>query len=187
MSALYVLDRRQDRTRKAIRNAFIELIFEKDFQSVSMAAVADRANIGRSTLYEHFRTKNDLLRDNLTTPMSALASIVGSRDVPAHLCGWLRHFREKQALGRVLFFLPTRDTVLSVLTGLIERRLAEVAAQPSCLPLNLVAAQIAAAQFAMLTPWILGQVALPVTALATALHRSTKALTDTITGHPGNS
>ncbi len=178
MSVEETLDRRQDRTRKAIRTAFIQLMFEKDYPSVSVASVAERANVGRSTLYEHFRTKNDLLRDSLHVPMSALASVIGSRDVPAHLSWWLQHFRERQALGRVLFYLPARDIMLSVLAGLIERRLAEAAEvmELPSIPPGLLAAQIAAAQFALLTPWILGQVAVSRANLAETIHRSSNAL-----------
>lgn len=175
MSADTLPDRRQDRTRTAIRQAFLALMFDTNYADITVAAVAARANVGRSTLYEHFRTKTDLLRDALIMPMSALAAVVAAPDVPPMLIGWLQHFRERQALGRVLFYLPARDVMLSVLADLIEARL-ETTATPTVLPRKLLAAQIAAAQFAVLTPWILGQVAVPYDAMARGLYRSSNAL-----------
>ena len=174
MSATNTLDRRQARTRQAIRTAFAELLFEKNYPAVTMAGVAARANIGRSTLYEHFRTRTDLLSDSMERPMWALASVIGSRDVPAHLGWWLQHLREKQALARVLFYAPARDVLLTVLTQQVESRLVQLAedARVPVVPMNLLATQIAAAEFALVVPWILGRVPLSHTAMADALHRS---------------
>ncbi|MDV6329894.1 TetR family transcriptional regulator [Asticcacaulis sp. 201] len=178
MSAEEPLDRRQGKTRQAIRKAFIELVFERNYPAVTVAAVAARANVGRSTLYEHFRTKSDLLSDSLAEPMAALASVIGARDVPSHLGMWLRHFRDRQALARMLFHLPARDVMLAVLTRHIEGRLVRLAetSGPVALPLGLLAAQVAAAQLALLTPWILGQVAMSQTVMAEALHRTSRGL-----------
>lgn len=174
------LDRRQIKTREAIRSAFVELLFEKDFRAVTMAGVAARANVGRSTLYEHFRTKTDLLSDSMARPMGALASAISARDVPAHLAWWLQHLREKQALARVLFYAPAHDVLLAVLTGQVEGRLAQIVEDDHSpvVPLNLLAAQIAAAQFALVVPWVLGRVALRATTMAEALHRSGNGLAE---------
>jgi AcrR family transcriptional regulator len=187
MSAAAKLDRRQNKTREAIRSAFVELLFEKDFRTLTMAGVAARANTGRSTLYEHFRTKADLLSDSMARPMGALASAIGARDVPAHLAWWLQHLREKQALARVLFYAPAHDVLLAVLSGQVEIRLAQIVedGRIPVVPQNLLAAQIAAAQFALVIPWILGRVALPATAMADALHRSGNGLAEAMLTGPG--
>ncbi|EGF90433.1 bacterial regulatory protein, tetR family protein [Asticcacaulis biprosthecium C19] len=182
MSTNDSLDRRQEKTRQAIRRAFIELLFELNYNDVTVAAVAQRANVGRSTLYEHFRTKSDMLRDSLTMPMSALAAVIGSRDVPAQLGWWLQHFKERQALGRVLFYLPARDIMLDVLAELIEARLEKLSDTPPPIPLRLLASQIAAAQFAVLTPWILGQVSVSQTVLADVIHRTSQGLVAAVLG-----
>jgi AcrR family transcriptional regulator len=173
-----VHDRRQARTRQAVRTAFAELLFEKNYPAVTMAGVAARANIGRSTLYEHFRTKTDLLSDSMERPMWALASVIGSRDVPAHLGWWLQHLREKQALARVLFYAPARDVLQTVLAQQVESRLVQLAedARVPVVPTNLLATQIAAAQFAIVIPWILGRVPLSHAIVAEALHRSGNGL-----------
>lgn len=55
------MDRRQRKTRKAIYEAFEALMSEEHYRSVTVAQVIDRADVGRSTFYAHFETKDDLL------------------------------------------------------------------------------------------------------------------------------
>jgi AcrR family transcriptional regulator len=57
------MDRRQKKTKKAIYDAFTELIQEKDYSEITIQDIIDRADIGRSTFYSHFRTKDELLED----------------------------------------------------------------------------------------------------------------------------
>ena len=170
------LNRQQGRTRALIRQAFLELLFERDFPAVTMAAVAGRANVGRSTLYEHFPTRDDLFRDCARWPMSGLAELVGAPALPTAFADLLRHFRENRALGRALIHLPAYGIMQKVLAELIEPRLSGT----TRLPASLLAAQIAAAQFALLMPWVLGQAAVAPTDLAEALHRSSNAIANAL-------
>lgn len=54
------LDRRVQRTRKILQDALIELILEKGFDKVTVQDVIERANVGRSTFYSHFKDTEDL-------------------------------------------------------------------------------------------------------------------------------
>lgn len=57
-----IADRRVQRTKKSLRNAFIELVLEKHYDAISVQNIIDRADVGRSTFYLHFRDKEDLFR-----------------------------------------------------------------------------------------------------------------------------
>ena len=56
------MDRRIAKTRKAIFSAFDALIVKADYAKISVQNIIDEADIGRSTFYEHFETKDEVLR-----------------------------------------------------------------------------------------------------------------------------
>ena len=53
-------DRRTARTRKAIIDAFIALLTEKELNKVTVQEIADRADINRATFYKHYLDVYDL-------------------------------------------------------------------------------------------------------------------------------
>lgn len=55
------VDRRIARTQTAIKNALLELMSEKNFDSITIQDIADRADVNRATVYLHYLDKFDLL------------------------------------------------------------------------------------------------------------------------------
>lgn len=55
------MDRRQKKTRNAIFSAFEQLMAKEHYRQVTVAQIIEQADIGRSTFYAHFETKDDLL------------------------------------------------------------------------------------------------------------------------------
>jgi AcrR family transcriptional regulator len=60
-SGAVALDRRVRRTRKLLHDAFITLAIEKGYEKTTIQDILDRADVGRSTFYAHYRDKAALL------------------------------------------------------------------------------------------------------------------------------
>lgn len=55
------IDPRVKRTRKLLRDALMQLIPEKGYNTITIQDITDRATLNRATFYLHYRDKDDLL------------------------------------------------------------------------------------------------------------------------------
>lgn len=53
-------DRRVQRSRTLLQQALIDLIQERSYADITIQDIVDRANVGRTTFYLHFTSKDDL-------------------------------------------------------------------------------------------------------------------------------
>lgn len=65
-------DRRVLRTREALRIALMRLMVEVGWDSIEVQTLCTRANVGRSTFYQHFLNKEELLVSSLGDLQAAL-------------------------------------------------------------------------------------------------------------------
>ncbi len=66
------IDPRVKRTRKLLQQAFSELMAEKDFRSINVNDVTERAEVNRATFYLHFEDKYALLGYTLRESFSEM-------------------------------------------------------------------------------------------------------------------
>lgn len=168
-------DRRTAKTRSALLAAFYRLMAEQGYEALTVGAVAEQADVGRSTFYEHFRTKHDLLRASIAGPFAVLADLVPGASGEAHARALLEHIFQQRHGARVLLSWPTRPLLARTLAELIAERLETLG--PRCVAKEIAARQLADAQLALLESWVLGRPACDLAAMTAALVRSTSALT----------
>jgi AcrR family transcriptional regulator len=80
-----IRDRRVQRTHKVLREALDSLVREKSYDSIAVQEILDRANVGRSTFYTHYRDKDELLVSGIHDMLNAvrtteLASAAGRQE-----------------------------------------------------------------------------------------------------------
>ena len=57
------MDKRTEKTRQAIRNAYAALLLDRHAPRITVTALAREANIDRKTFYLHYDTTEDVMRD----------------------------------------------------------------------------------------------------------------------------
>jgi AcrR family transcriptional regulator len=125
----HTIDRRTAKTISALRSALIELMMEKHYDSITVQDIIDRANVGRSTFYSHFRDKEDLLVGDWKRFFQLIAdntdlSAAENRPV-APIEGMFAHLKHMHALYRALFRSGKTDRLFSVGTEYLAQKLEE--------------------------------------------------------------
>src|ERR1700692_1082233 len=77
-------DKRARRTHEHLGMALLELMVEKPIDEVTVQEVLDRASVGRSTFYLHFRDKNDLLLSQLEMFLATMSNMLSLRKEKSH-------------------------------------------------------------------------------------------------------
>ncbi|MDN3059866.1 TetR family transcriptional regulator [Streptomyces sp. SRF1] len=75
-------ERKKQRTRDAISDAAIALFVERGFNEVSVARIAEAAEVSKRTLFAYFPTKEDLVVHRMADHETESARVVRAR--PAH-------------------------------------------------------------------------------------------------------
>lgn len=167
------LDRRSAKTRQACLDAFLELLLAEGYEAISVSDVILRADIGRSTFYDHYTGKEDLLRACLSVPFSALADCLLPGATAAGLTPTIAHFHQQRRLVRDLMSGPTRGLLVRSLAEMIEANLPKGDAVP--IPAGLAAAMLAESQLGLLWHWLTGRDAVAPERIAAALLASGRA------------
>jgi AcrR family transcriptional regulator len=165
---------RGERTRAAILRGFVDLLFRLGFENISVSGIVAEAGIARSTFYEHFSSKEDVLRASMAQFFTVFARCVYNDEQPSELTHVLGHFWENRRLTDAIFSGVPRQIMALSLSELVEERLPELAGALQ-LRHRLVAIYIAEAQLALVEAWLRGRAFARVEDMAAALHRSSRA------------
>ena len=97
------MDRRQKKTRNAILKAFGELLEKRRYERISVQDIIEKADVGRSTFYAHFETKDALLK--------ALCSDIFDHIFEGEACEYpLKNEGLEATLAHILWHLKEHQT-----------------------------------------------------------------------------
>jgi AcrR family transcriptional regulator len=175
------MDRRVQRTRELLKNALMQLIDEKGYDAITVQDVVERANVGRTTFYSHYESKDDLLLDHYTEFASHLIEsplsyddLMGD-DPPVEMVRFLQTMTQ----GKARYSAITRGRYAEfVIRGAylqLERNLTASlhAAFPDTKPaysLDLLVNYVVRAQHSLIDWWLTGRTDHSVEDVARLLH-----------------
>jgi AcrR family transcriptional regulator len=126
-------DQRIRRTHERLGMALITLIQERPIDDVTVQDVLDRASVGRSTFYLHFRDKDDLLLSQLEMFLEMMSTALSIRKEASHrvvpVAELFAHIGNQNKLYRALADSGRLNDFFDLAQGYfargIERRLTE--------------------------------------------------------------
>ena len=152
------IDRRIVRTRTALYDALVALIRERSYSAIRVEDILVRANVGRSTFYAHFKSKDDLLDRSLERLSAEIVESIASIDNPglADVSRTLfRHVAGHRDIDASLSGTPGREVVLQAIAGnlaQVVRGLLPATTRPQ-LPRDLAVMHIASTFGTVLSWW----------------------------------
>ena len=146
-------DRRVARTHRMLVEAFIGLLQERSYRHVRIADIVTRADVGRSTFYEHFRDKDEILLASMEWMFAILANAVKPDACRESLVELARHFWSNRSLARTVLVHPVQSKLERALTKAVEDRLAIGNVENR----RLRSVGIAAGQLSILGAWTRGE------------------------------
>lgn len=154
-------DRRTQRTRSQVSGALVDLIKEKRFDDITVQNVIDRAGVGRSTFYSHFRGKEDVFKQQWEEFIGRLAGQINWAKVGTGsfvpVRSLFQHLQEAQSFYRGLVrsrkIDPLFKSGIESLGQRIEAALQRRVAKPS-IPIPILSNYLASELFALLRWWL---------------------------------
>ena len=165
------------KARSALVRAFRELVLSRPYDEIHVPLIISHADVSRSTFYEHFRNKDDILRNSLKGVLGLLAT-AGFHDGKAEdLERVLQHIQEFAPLTTVYLSTPVSSIVVKLLAELIEERITEDrTAITETISVSLAASQVAESSLGLIRAWIDESYQTSAKSLANHLDRSARAL-----------
>lgn len=118
-------DRRVLRTRDKLGDALVALMHEKHFDEITVQEVLDRAGVGRSTFYVHYRDKHDLFLSDVEDFFEGASTALNRQNAdPKRLLPvreFFAHVRDMRAFYAALGKSGKLDDVLAQARGAFAR------------------------------------------------------------------
>jgi AcrR family transcriptional regulator len=156
-------DRRIQRTRSLLHGALIELILEKEFDKVTVQDVIERADVGRSTFYSHFKDIEDLFLSGFENLWSLFEGHLtdqarGKSSIWDLSLIVFQHAQSYAAVYKALVGKPGGDLMSAHLhryfSALIRENLKSQWSQEDPIPLEFVVHHLASSLIASLIWWV---------------------------------
>src|SRR5215216_7163085 len=183
------VDRRTKRTRELLQKALIELISERGYDALTIQEIVDRANLGRTTFYLHYNSKDELFMScheaiiskfhmGLFHPLSREELL--SPQAPMEMTSAYQHLEEERAFLYPIFQGKDSQFILRQIRARsareIEANLRAVFVEAdSSISFEMLANYLVGAQIALMQWWLEKRRSHTAESLAQTFHRLQRA------------
>ncbi len=156
-------DRRSQRTHRLVNAAMLELLFEKQYDGITIQDILDRAGIGRSTFYTHYFDKEDVLTSIAEQMLEMLGQQFAQRQAEQKIIPALelfQHVQQNQQYFQAMLRSHGGDVLWeaaqTVLSKNVEQSLTVLYAEkhPPMVPLSVASQYLAGAFLNLLMWWL---------------------------------
>jgi len=158
-------DPRVRRTRRILREALVSLILEKDYTSISIKEITERADMAYITFFRHYTAIDDLLLEILDEGLAELlghiAELAGKTDDPANeIEGRIifEYIKEKSDLFRILLKSQSvtriRKSVIQNIAAMYEDSCDFLRRPNSQIPAKILSNHMATSLLALVEWWL---------------------------------
>ena len=117
--------RRTSRTKKAICDAFAELMYEKELSKITVQELADRADVGRATFYKHYYDIYDVYEKMESTFLIELGEIITEQGIKSKFEVYpavFEYIKKNPKIFKMIFSpnnnVPLRRKLITMVEGL---------------------------------------------------------------------
>jgi AcrR family transcriptional regulator len=176
--------RRANRTRKLLQDALLSLLQERSYDAISVQEIVERADVGRTTFYAHYQSKEALFFAAHEGMMNHLSIAIPLDDLLAEapsrsMVSIFEHAGSNRALFHTLTHSGSAQIILRGVrdqtAARIEKTLQDRAV--TCvMPLSILASHLANTQLMLVMWWMDHHTPYTPEAMAQALHRLQQAV-----------
>ena len=161
------IDRRVARTRAMLHQTLMSLILKQGYEAITIRDICDAANVGRSTFYSHYTSKDDLMRSGIENLRHVLLdrqrdALATASDTRHRSFGFslalFEHARDHMDLHRGLVGGGTvaLGIIRQILADVVRDELAAAAGKNSveAIPQEFVVQYVVGAYMAVLAWWL---------------------------------
>jgi AcrR family transcriptional regulator len=158
-------DPRVRRTRRILREALVSLILEKDYASISIKEITDRAEVAYITFFRHYNSMDELLMEVLEAGLAELLRhietlAVKSEDPTIEAEGKLifEYINQNSDLFQILLKSQSvariRKSVIKNISTIFQNSCRPLRLSKSQIPVNIAGNHIATSLLALIEWWL---------------------------------
>ena len=117
-----MVDRRTQRTKNLLWEALVSLILKNGYESVTIQDIIDKANVGRSTFYSHYESKENLLLSGQVHIFGEMFEDDNSSETP-NFKALLKHGKENINLTKAILERGNEQKIVEHMHNFISQKL----------------------------------------------------------------